>query len=371
MNERLPFVFNAHTGSPVGYSEVAALCFRSLLELGVEVHYQSLAQDFIYEAPSYDMVVNAMRNIEPERPLPWVTLATAPLLWMNGGEYKVGWTMMEVDKVSPRWVRACNGMNELWVPTPMQLEAFKDSGVKIPIHVMPLGIDTTRFMPDFLPAIYHGEGKFRFIGISWWQERKRWDLLTKAFAEEFGGDKDVGLIYKTMTGDAGGTAVDQIKGWVGDKVDDQLAVVEGAFPWWEFLMILRSAHCFVLPTAGEGWGCPPVQALACGLPVIVTDCQGPGEVLRDDRGNPFPGVYFLPAHKEQSGVAHEYYEGANWWVVEDGSIRKAMREVYENYAHWKSEARIGAEMVREQRSGLVMAKAVKARLAQIYEEQRF
>jgi len=371
MNERLPFVFEAHTGSPVGYSEVAALCFRSLLEVGVEVHYQSLAQDYLFEQPSYDMVVNAMRKIEPERPLPWVTLCTAPLLWLNGGEYKVGWTMIEVDKIAARWVRACNAMDELWVPTPMQVDAFKDAGVKIPIHVMPLGIDTTRFMPDFLPSIYHGEGKFRFIGIGWWQERKRWDLLTIAFAEEFGGDKDVGMIYKTMTGDPGGTAIDQIKGWVGDRVNDQLAVVEGGLPWWEFMMILRSAHCFVLPTGGEGWGCPPVQALACGLPVIVTDCQGPGEVLRDDQGNPFPGVYFLPASKEQTTVKHEYYGESNWWVAEDGSIRKAMREVYENYAHWKKEALIGAQMVREQRSGLVMARAFKARLAQIYEEKGF
>lgn len=134
--------------------------------------------------------------------------------------------------------------------------------------------------------------------------------------------------------------------------------------------MIKSAHVFVLPTGGEGWGCPPVQALACGLPVIVTDAQGTGEVLRDDRGKPFPGVYLLPAHKETTGVSHEYYGVGNWWVVEDGVLRKAMREVYENYAHWKKQALIGAEMVREQRSGLVMARAVKARLAQIYREQK-
>lgn len=371
MNERLPFVLNAHTGSPVGYSEVAALLFRSLLEIGVEVHYQSLASDFIYEAPSYDMIVNAMRKIEPERHMPWVTLATAPLLWLNGGVYKVGWTMMEVDKVAERWVRACNSVDELWVPTPMQAKIFKDSGVEKPIRVMPCGIDTTRFMPDFLPSIYHGEGKFRFIGIGWWQERKRWDLLSIAFAEEFGGDKDVGMIFKTMCGDVEGAAPDQIHAWVGHRVEDQLAVVEGAFPWWEYLMMLRSAHCYVLPTGGEGWGCPPVQALACGLPVITTDCQGTGEVMRDDRGNPFPGVYLLPAHKEQTAVGHEYYGNSNWWVVEDGVLRKAMREVYENYAHWKAEALIGSQMIREQRSGLVMAKAFKARLTEIYKEQGF
>jgi len=371
MKERLPFVFNAHTGSPVGYSEVAALCFRSLLELGVEVHYCSLAEDFIYELGSYDMVVNSFRKIEPERHLPWVTLSTAPLLWLNGGDYKVGWTMIEVDKISQRWVRACNAMDEVWVPTPLQAQGFRESGVTKPIYVVPLGFDVSRYMPTFLPAIYHGEHKFRFISVSWWQQRKRWDLLTRAFEEEFGSDKEVGIIYKTMSDLPEGSAVDQIQQWVGKRLDDQLALVEGAFPWWELVMMLRSSHAFVLPTAGEGWGCPPVQALACGLPVIVTDCQGPGEVLRDDDGKPFPGVFFLPATKEPTTVHHEYYDDSNWWVPDVADIRKAMREVYENYDHWKTQALIGAEMVREQRSGLVMARAVKTRLEAIYQEQKF
>jgi len=236
---------------------------------------------------------------------------------------------------------------------------------------MPLGIDITRYMPTFLPAIYHGDHKFRFFAMSWWQQRKRWDLLVNAFAEEFGTEKDVGLLMKTMTAQPEGEAIDQIQQWVGHRVDDQVALIEGAFPWWEIVMMMRSAHAFVLPTAGEGWGCPSVQALACGLPVIVTDCQGPDEVLRDSAGKPFPGVYFLPAVKEVTAVHHEYYEGANWWVPDVEALRKAMREVYENYAHWKAQALIGAEMVREQKSGLVMAKAVKARLAKIYEERGF
>lgn len=371
MNERLPFVFATHTGSPVGYSEVGALCFRSLLEIGVEVHYCSLAEDYVYEQTSYDLIVNAMRKIEPERHLPWVTLSTAPMFWMNGGKYKVGWTMMEVDRISQRWVRACNSMDEIWVPTSLQAVSFKESGVEKPIFVIPLAIDTTRYMPDFLPSIYHGEHKFRFFCVAWWQLRKRQDILCRAFAQEFSDEKEVGLLFKSMTAQGEGDSIDQIHQWIGHKTDDQIALIEGAFPWWELLMMMRSSHAFVLPTAGEGWGCPPVQALAAGLPVIVTDCQGPGEVLRDEDGKPYPGVLLLPCEKKTTMVLHEYYSGANWWETDIGSVRSAMREVYENYAHWKEQALIGSKLVRERYSGQAMAKVVKARLAQIYEEQGF
>jgi glycosyltransferase involved in cell wall biosynthesis len=371
MNNRVPFVFETHTGSPTGFSEVGALCFRSLLEQGVEVHYCSLADDFPNEQPSYDMIVNAMRKVEPERHLPWVSFAPAPLFWLTGGAYNIGWTMIETDQINERWVRACNSMDEIWVPTPAQVKVFQTSGVVKPIHVIPLGIDTTRFKPDFLPFVYHGDAEFRFMSMSWWQFRKRWDLLTKAFAAEFGGKKEVGILYKTMFNGRDGEAAETVHEWVGHTIDDQLAIIEGGLPWWEVVMTMRACHAFVLPTAGEGWSCPPVQALACGLPVIVTDCQGPGEVLRDDNGKPFPGVYFLPCEKKPTGVVHDYYSGSNWWATSVEEIRKAMREVYQNYDHWKAEALKGAEMVRKLRSGEAMARAVKARLTELYQERGF
>lgn len=369
MNERLPFVLCSHTGSPVGYAEVAALFMRSMLEIGVEVHYQSLSDDYVYEQKSYDLIVNEMRSIEPEKGMPWVTLSTAPLLWLNGGDYKIGWTMIEVDKINARWVRACNNMNEIWVPTPMQVEVFRLSGVEVPIHVMPLGIDTQRYTPTFLPMIYHGEHKFRFFALAWWQDRKRWDILCRAFAAEFEGEPEVGLIMKIMTNLPEGAAIETIQAWIGHKMDDQIAVIEGALPWWEVVMMMRSCQAFCLPTGGEGWGCPPVQALACGLPVIVTDCMGPGEVLRGREGNPLPGVSLVPTEVEPCAVHHEYYEGSNWWVCTVSDVQLAMRKVYENYKQWREQAAIGAEMVAEMYSGQAMAYRVRERLAQIAQER--
>lgn len=130
---------------------------------------------------------------------------------------------------------------------------------------------------------------------------------------------------------------------------------------------MRACQAFVLPTAGEGWGCPPVQALACGLPVIVTDCMGPGETLKDDTGTPFPGVRFLPAKQEPTKVQHEYYEESNWWVPDVKDLRTAMREVYENYQKWQADALAGSKMVHELRSGTAAALAVKKELRRIYE----
>jgi len=366
--DRLPFVFQTHTGSPTGYAETAAVMMRAFWEEGLEVRYLYVADDAMYEETSMDPMVDAMRSIEPEPGLPHIVYSIAPIFWHNSGKYKIGWTMMEVDGINDRWVRACNFMDEIWVPTPMNKEAFEASGVKVPIYVVPLCIDERKFQPNLTAAFYHGEAKFRFFAMGWWQLRKRWDILLHAFADEFGGDKDVGLVIKTLSMESEESILDQVLGYVGRQYADQVAVISGPLPWWELAMIMRSMHAFVLPTSGEGWGCPPQQALAVGMPVIITDCMGPGEVLRDDSGKPYPGVRFLPASKECTKVTHPYYEGKNWWVVDEADLRKAMREVREDYRWWRLQAACGSEIVRERLGSVACAKRVRDELSRVYRE---
>jgi len=63
-------------------------------------------------------------------------------------------------------------------------------------------------------------------------------------------------------------------------IDDALSVL--AFvPLGQLHMLLSAAHVFAFPSRCEGFGLPPLEAMACGTPVVSTTGGSLGEVLGD------------------------------------------------------------------------------------------
>ena len=75
-----------------------------------------------------------------------------------------------------------------------------------------------------------------------------------------------------------------------------------------------AAHSFVLPTRGEGWGLPIVEAMAMGVAPIATMHSGPTAYLTPENGFPLP-----VARQLQGGQAEPSVE----------ALRAAMRAAYE------------------------------------------
>jgi alpha-1,3-rhamnosyl/mannosyltransferase len=74
------------------------------------------------------------------------------------------------------------------------------------------------------------------------------------------------------------------RGWLGDELDAALrasgdrVVVTGFVDDAELVELYRGAACFAFPSLAEGFGFPPLEAMACAAPVISSDRGGLAEV---------------------------------------------------------------------------------------------
>src|ERR1700743_518781 len=72
--------------------------------------------------------------------------------------------------------------------------------------------------------------------------------------------------------------VGPVSRWARELPGGQIA---GAVPDDELAAIYSGAHALVFPSDEEGFGLPPVEALACGTPVAACDVPALREVLAE------------------------------------------------------------------------------------------
>lgn len=185
-------------------------------------------------------------------------------------------TMYETETIPPSWVERCNRASAVLVPCTHNREAFKRSGVHVPIYTVNLGLHGAEW-----PTVQRSvNGPFRILFVGWPNQRKGLDVLAKAFFEAFYDQPGVELYLKTSQAWSTNAAAYTLNGVERLIVDDRQIDHD------ELVKLYHSAHVFVLPSRGEGWGYPAMEAMATGCPTVATDYSGLREFVTSQTGWP-------------------------------------------------------------------------------------
>ena len=84
---------------------------------------------------------------------------------------------------------------------------------------------------------------------------------------------------------------------------------------WDLLSLYRTAHAFVSPSVYEGFGLPPVEAMACGCPCVVSDIPPHREVCDS-------APMYVPAHSFKNWV--DALREAAAWSPDERERRKQL-----------------------------------------------
>ncbi|MCG8351764.1 MAG: glycosyltransferase, partial [Chloroflexales bacterium] len=217
---------------------------------------------------------------------PQVVYAPGDQFVKNSGAYRIGFTMIEVDQLPTSWVEQANQMDEIWTPSSWGVEVCRHSGVDKPIYAAPLGVDAERFQPA-LPRTRLAD-RTVFLSVFEWGIRKGWDILLRAYRAAFRSTDPVLLLLKVDCRSPTHNPLSELAQLLPAPSPPVGVIYNQPLSLPQLIELYQGADCFVLPTRGEGWGMPVLEAMACGVPAIATSWSGLTTFLTARNGYPLP-----------------------------------------------------------------------------------
>jgi len=250
------------------------------------------------------------------------------------GQKTMAITMFETTKIPDVWVPGINQWTDrMVVPSRWNKEVFENCGVMVPIDVVPLAVDFAKY-----PRMERWDSKyFVFLMYGNLSKRKGVDIAYNAFRKAFSKKDDVRLVLKTIR--------HTLRCDKSARGDDQVVFIDEEYDQEQMRELMAQADVVLSPSRGEGFGMCPVESMATGAAVILTDGTALSEMC-DDRFNiGIPYKKWVKADYEFCWLKEDVGE----WVEPDADyLADAMRWCYENPDKAKAMGRSAASWVRTQ-----------------------
>jgi glycosyltransferase involved in cell wall biosynthesis len=180
-----------------------------------------------------------------------------PALAHAKGKVKILYSMFESDCLPASWQPYLKLADGVIVPSRWCAQTFSEAGVN-PV-VIPLSYNNKLFQP----VRRKPKEVFTFLHYEAFDTRKGWDDLVEAWfrslhTQEFGAK----LILKTI----------KKYNEIPEEINQfsNVEVICGQLPHHAIFDLLAEVDCFVYVSRGEGFSLPPLEAMATGLPVIIS-----------------------------------------------------------------------------------------------------
>jgi glycosyltransferase involved in cell wall biosynthesis len=234
------------------------------------------------------------------------------------------YTFHEVDSLTELEVNALNQQEAIIVPCNYNKEVFQKSGIRVPIYVVPLGVDTSIFRP--MEKYKNKSGPFTFLMAGKFEARKLHLEILQAFMMVFANNPQVKLrccitnrfvdmnnIYKLIN--------ERI---FGGKPPSNIEFIDWLPTERHVADFLAHGDCLVSPSRAESFNLPLLQAMSCGTSVITNVEHAHSDYVNKDNAIIVPSSNKSIA-KDDVFFRHDGNTNTgNWYNVSPNHIAQAM-----------------------------------------------
>lgn len=175
------------------------------------------------------------------------------------GQYHIAYFPWESTKLLQGWKEILNTADEIWTPSPIIAEWLKTEMHLIPpVFVFEHGIDDI-----WVPKKRVIKDEIKFLNLGFEAARKYGPQTLQAFRKGFADREDVSLTLKTY-----------MPSWA-IEYKGKINLYNKKIPIQKLLDLFMDHDVFMFVSAGEGFGLPPLQAMATGMPTVINDAWCP------------------------------------------------------------------------------------------------
>jgi glycosyltransferase involved in cell wall biosynthesis len=356
-----------------GYGSVSRNYLTGLARLQVPVrvvpyqerHYSDIGED----------AVELMRRLElgDAGAHPALVIHSVPELFRSvrarGVTKTVGCTIFETHSLPPSWVRPCNSVDELWVPSQFNRLSFAKAGVRSEkIQVVPYGVEAKPASTSTAPRPTNRPFVFLYVfEFSW---RKGFDLLLNAFLHEFRlGEAKLILKVLPRWRQSAEAARREVLGSItppakaADSSPPEVVVISGPTSAAELEKLFLECDLYISTDRANGWGMPCMEAMALGKPAASIDWSGSTEFMRSNNSVLIqPTGRLTPVDSRLARELPELYGNQCWAEVSESEVRRSMRWALEHPRELADITAHGQQTVRDQYSPEAVASLIVERL---------
>ena len=251
---------------------------------------------------------------------------------------KMAYSMFESDAIPKLWVNILNTYYDmLVVPDPYLVKIYKNSGVKIPIFIVPLGIMVENLLAR--PIKTKANDIFTFGMSAGFWKRKNHIKILEAFGKKFGNDPK----FKLKLHGRFGSFKSEVEKAVAQANYKNVELLSSPLSMQAYDDFMDQIDCYVFPSMGEGFSITPREALALGKPCILSNNSCHKTICDSGFVIPLASNVKTPAH-------YEIFKNQQIGYYSDCSVvdlADSMKKVVDNYDQYLSQAHGGREWVKQ------------------------